>query len=212
MHRITAIEEQKRRKKRVNVFLEGRFAFALDKTIAEDQGLKVDSILSDIEIEKLIDADGYVKAYEVALRYLSYRPRSEKEVRQRLYKDRFDERQIEKVLVRLKELKVVDDTMFAHSWTENRDNFHPRGKRLLAIELQRKGIVGEVIQNAMDQVDEESSIYRTAEKKAKTLAALDYSSFRDKLGAFLQRRGYGYDLIKQVVDRFWQERVSDTNS
>jgi regulatory protein len=110
------------------------------------------------------------------------------------------------VLARLKERGLVDDIAFARFWRENRENFRPRSRRLIELELKQKGVDAETIAEATAGVDDEPSAYRAAQRKARSLAHLDHSSFRKHLGDFLKRRGFDYELVNRTIDRVWQER------
>ncbi len=204
MRTITAIEAQKRGKDRVNVFLDGAFAFSLGVEVLGEQGIHLGQNLSDPQIEELARADLFHKCLNAALRLLSYRPRSQAELRTRL-RSRFDEQAIDRVIVHLEARQMVDDVAFAQFWKENRESFSPRSKRMLKLELRRKGIDPEVITDVVEVVDEDQSAYRAAEKKARSWAKEDYNTFRRKLGAFLSRRGFSYEVANRVMERLWQE-------
>jgi regulatory protein len=204
MRTITAIEVQKRSKDRVNVFLDGAFAFSLGIEVLGEQGLNLGQMLSDPQREELVRADLFHKCLNAALRLLSYRPRSEAEIRARL-RPRFEEQAIDSVVIRLKARHMVDDVAFAQFWKENRESFSPRSKRMLMLELRRKGIDPEVITDVVEAIDEEQSAYRAAEKKARPWAKEDYNTFRRKLGAFLSRRGFSNEVANRVMERLWLE-------
>jgi regulatory protein len=152
---------------------------------------------SSPEVERCLDA---------AYNYLSYRPRSEAELRIYLKRHGYGDYFIESVLARLKQQGVVDDVAFAQFWRDNRESFSPRGSIALRLELRRKGINSEIIAETISEIDEENSAYKAAQKKAKLLASSDYSSFHHKLSAYLWRRGFNYELTRRVVKRLWQER------
>jgi regulatory protein len=203
MNTITAIEDQKRRKDRVNIFLGGSFAFSLERMVVQEQGLHLGQMLSDSQIDKLTKAEIYGKCLEAAFRLLSYRPRSEAEIRRRLGR-RFEKETIDRVVLHLKERQIVDDGAFARFWTENRESFSPRSRRLIKRELRSKGIDSEVADEVLEGIDDEESAYRAAQRKGRNLGK-DYEIFRQKLGAFLGRRGFSYDIINRTIERLWQE-------
>src|SRR5215208_3659752 len=135
---ITAIEPQRRPKsRRLNVFVDGRYAFSLDEDLAPM--VRVGQPLSELKTAELLLQDEQARAFEAAAGFLSYRPRSEREVRDRLKKREFPEPTIERVIERLKSLKLLDDDAFARYWVEQRQSHRPRGGRLLSLELRRKG-------------------------------------------------------------------------
>ena len=203
MRTITAIEAQKRGKDRVNVFLDGTFAFSLGIEVLEEQNLHLGQVLSDPQIEELASTDLFHKCLNAALRFLSYRPRSEMEIRMRLGR-RFEEQTIDRVILHLKAGRMVDDVAFAQFWRENRESFSPRSNQMLKMELRRKGIDPEVIAEVVDGIDDQESAYRAAEVRAR-LWEEDYDTFRRKLGAFLRRRGFSYEVANRTLERVWQE-------
>lgn len=146
-------------------------------------------------------------AWEAALRYLSYRPRSEAEIRERLRRRRFPGPAIESALAQLKQLGLVDDAAFARVWVQSREASNPRSRLLLASELRQKGVDPEVIHREIAGIEEEASAYRAARKRALSLAAAQEEAFRHRLGAYLRRRGFSYELARHTVDRMWQERA-----
>ncbi|MBE9501797.1 MAG: RecX family transcriptional regulator [Dehalococcoidia bacterium] len=204
MRTITAIEAQKRGRNRVNVLLDGTFAFSLGIEVVEEQGLHLGQVLSDAQIEELASADLFRKCLNAVLRFLSYRPRSEAEIRTRLGR-RFEGQTIDRVILHLKSGHMVDDVAFAQFWMENRESFSPRSKRMLKLELRRKGIDSDVIADVVGEIDDEEGAYRAAGRRARSWAKEDYNNFRLKLGAFLRRRGFSYEVANRAVERLWQE-------
>ncbi len=204
MKTITDIETQKRGRERVSIFLDGRFAFSVGRGVVEEHGIHPGQVLSDSRVEELAAADLFGKCLNAALRLLSYRPRSEAEIRTRLSR-RFNGETIEGVILQLRERQMIDDVAFAAFWREARDSFSPRGRRLLKVELRNKGIDRELIDKVLNGIDDEESAYRAAQKRGRTLAKEDYETFRRKLGAFLRRRGFSYEVANRTTERLWQE-------
>jgi regulatory protein len=203
MKTITAIEAQKRGKERFNIFLDGSFAFSLGRDVVAEQGLHLGQILSDSQIEELRGADLFGRCLDAAFRLLSYRPRSEAEIRARLGR-RFEGEIVEKVILQLRARQMIDDAAFAQFWMENRESFRPCSKRLLRRELKGKGVASEVIGEVLEGIDDEESAYRAAQRQGRTLER-DYETFRRKLGAFLARRGFSYGVINRTIERLWRE-------
>jgi regulatory protein len=145
------------------------------------------------------------RCLDAAFRYLSYRPRSEAELRQRLKRRGFDSSSIERALILLKEQGLVDDVAFARFWKENRDSFSPRGRKMLESELKLKGVDPEIIVETLAGLDEESSAYEAARKKVKGGVGSDYFTFCRRLIAFLRRRGFSYEVARHTVNRLWRE-------
>ena len=210
MKKVTAIRSGKRGK-RVNIFLDEKFAFSLEAEVALKEGLKAEKALSEDEIEALKKADLFQRCLNAAFHFLSYRPRSETELRQRLQRRGFDGDNVAAVLARLKERGLVDDLAFAQFWKDNRQSFRPRSQWLTRLELRQKGVAQEIIDRVAAQVNDEDCAYRAAVAKARRLSTADYEGFSRRLGEYLKRRGFGYGLIKSTVERVWQERGVECN-
>ena len=205
MKKITALRPSRGRGKRVNIYLDGRFAFSLDAEVAVREGLRPEQELSEERINELNGSDNLQRCMNAAQQLLGYRPRSEPELRQRLRRRGFDDSVIEPTITRLRELGLVDDLAFARFWTENRDYFSPRSRYMTGLELRNKGVSADIIEKAVGTLDDEDSAYRAAQKKARSLPRADYDVFRRRLGDYLRRRGFGYGVINHTVERLWRE-------
>lgn len=206
MGTITGIRKGKGRAKRVNIFIDGRFALALGAEIAVKDKLAVGEELTSERIGALAVIDQTRRGMDVAARYLGYRPRSEAELREKLQRRGFAEGIIDVVVSKLKEQGLVDDIAFARFWMENRESFSPRSQYLARQELRQKGIADELINQSVSSVDDEESAYRAALSKARRLSVADYETFRQRLGGYLRRRGFDYGVINRTIEKIWQER------
>jgi regulatory protein len=206
MAKITALRKEGGRGKRVKVFLDGKSAFSLEAEVAAKEHLQVGEELSTAQIEALGRSDGFQRCFNAAVHYLGYRPRSEAEMRERLYRRGFRDESVEAVITKLKEKGLLDDVSFAQFWKDNREMFSPRSQRLTKLELRRKGIANNIIEQITGAVNDEDSAYRAASGKAGRLLLSDYQSFRRRLGGYLRRRGFDYEVINHTVERMWRER------
>jgi regulatory protein len=195
---ITALEPQKRSKDRISVYLDGEYAFSLAVYTAIN--LKVGALLSDEEITRLRTADEVERARARVLDYLSYRPRSEWEVREYLQKREFSSTAIDTVISALSEVNLIDDVAFAQYWLDNRAQFRPKGKRILTQELRQKGVASQMIDAALAGYDEETAARRVYEDQARRLTHLSPDVFRRRLTERMARRGFSYDLIRDLID------------
>jgi regulatory protein len=202
MNIVTDITVQKRNKERVNLFIDGRYAFSLALEAAA--GLKIGQQLSDAEIASLKTADTYAQAKNQTLRLLSYRPRSVQEVSQKLTQKGYDDLVIERVTRYLQEVALLDDKAFVDYWVEQRQTFKPRSRLALRNELQQKGISRRLIETAITAVDENDAARRAVASKIWRWRDLSQESFKQKAGQYLQRRGFSYDIIKPVLHELWQ--------
>lgn len=202
MNKITALTAQKRNKERVNVYLDGKFAFGL--AVEAAVGLRVGQTLTPVEIAELQDRDQFARAKEKALRYLTYRPRSESEVWRNLQQKGYEDDLITGVIHYLKERDLLDDEAFAAYWVEQRETFKPRSRLALRQELREKGVARRVIDAAVAGVDEYAAAERAAEKRARRWDHLPFDEFRKKMGGYLKRRGFRYDVTKTTIEKIWE--------
>ena len=209
--KITALVAQKRNKERVNVYIDGEFAFGL--ALIEALKLHKGQTLTDEEIDRLKALDEVEVAHERALNLLSYRPRSTDEVRRKLQEsNKFSENAVDKALEKLERAGLLDDEAFARYWVENRERFSPRSARALRHELRQKGVSDRVVEDVVTSLDEEDAAYRAAQAKLSRYANAEEDEFRKKLGGYLSRRGFSYGTVRDVLDRIWNEIHTQTNS
>jgi regulatory protein len=199
--KITGLRTQQRTPDRVNVYLDGEFAFGLPAIYAAR--LKVGQQLNDDEIEQLQATDLVERAYDRSVRFLGYRPRSEAEVRRYLAQKGIEPAVVDLVLDRLRGQGYLDDAEFARYWVENRTRFRPRGARVLRHELRLKGVDSAVIEEATASIETGSLAYEAGRPQAERLVALaqsDPAAFRRRLLAFLMRRGFDYAEARDAVN------------
>lgn len=206
-HKITALQAQQRNQDRVNVFLDGVYAFSLDNMTAAR--LRPGQVLTDLEITQLQETGAVAKAYEQAVRFLGTRPRSIEEVRRKLVENDYSSLIIETVLTRLESQGFVNDVEFARYWVRNRGEFNPRGPSALRAELRAKGVANEIIDEALGDLDTTDSALEAARQKARSLRGLDQRTFRQKLGSYLVRRGFDYDTARAATDALLEELDKD---
>ena len=200
---ITALEAQKRNTERISVYLDGEFAFGLPSS--EAARLRVGQTLSADEIAALRQVDAVSRATDRAVRLLARRPYSTTEIRRNLASHEVAPSVIEDVIRKLERLEYIDDLAFARYWIENRERFKPRSPRALRYELQQKGIATDLIETALADLDPHASARRAAEGKLRSLRGQTRDTFRAKLSAFLARRGFGFDEVRQVIDQISAE-------
>ena len=202
MGTITALTLQKRQKNRVNVFLDGAFAFGLTADLAAR--LKIGQFLSPEEIGSLLGDELVEKAKQSAYRFVSYRPRSVVEVERNLRKKTYDETIVKQVVAHLQKIELLDDEAFARYWVEQRDTFKPRSRLALRQELGQKGIDRNVIELVLLDVDDTAVARTAAQKQMYRWQDLPSAEFRKKMGQFLQRRGFSYEIIKEITNEMWE--------
>lgn len=202
---VTGLTWQKNNKNRVNIELDGKYAFSLSSDLAVS--LSIGRELTEQHNHSYLEQDQLAIAYDHSLRLLSYRTRSEKEIRDRLALKGFSSEVIDRAIDRLQKTGLISDARFADEWVENRSAFRPRSHRFLAYELRNKGVATEIIsQVLLSAEDDETLALKAAQKYAQKVKQLDYDHFYSRLSGYLLRRGFSYGIVRNVVMLVWNEK------
>lgn len=161
-------------------------------------------------LQALADADRRVAAHDAALHLLSYRARSETEMRKRLALRGVDTSIAEGEIDRLRTAGLLDDEKFARAWVEDRKRLAPRGRRMLRYELLGRGIEPESVESAMSEVDDRATAVELARARARRISYGDYASFSTRVTGFLRRRGFDHDVAAEATRLAWAEVAGDT--
>lgn len=208
MPTVTRLEQQQNNSERVNVYLDDEFAFGIN--IMDAVQLRKGQELSEAEIAELRNKDAIVKAADNIANLLSYRPQSSHEIRQKLSKKGYEEAVIEAAIERMTRMGYLDDRSFARFWIESRSRSKPLGKQALRFELRQKGIADAIVRELLDElVDESDAAYQAAAGRVNRMKGHSQREFKQKLGAFLQRRGFRYDAVNQALNQLIEE-LSET--
>lgn len=198
-YEVTDIRQGVRNENRANIFINGKFSFSLDITQLVDFKLKIGTEVSEEELAQLKQASEFGKLYQRALEKVLTRPHSEKEVRDYLYKKvyekKLDKKYIDEIITRLKEKKYVDDLVFAEYYVENRFVKKGISSRRLKMELLKKGVGKEIIEEVIGARNDEEEILKVIRKKR-----AKYSD--EKLISYLVRQGFSYQLSQELVQNF----------
>ncbi|MCK5182552.1 MAG: RecX family transcriptional regulator [Dehalococcoidia bacterium] len=152
------------------------------------------------------DSNSMQDCLNAAYHCLSYRPRSEGEIRQWLHRRGFANEVAEKAIVKLRDQNLTDDFAFARFWKENRLSFRPKSKRLIKKELRDKKVAAEIIEQVTEDIDDEAIAYKLGSSRLSVLAHLDYPDFYRRLSSYLAYRGFSYEVIKHAAALVWRER------
>jgi regulatory protein len=224
MKKITLVERQKKNQNRFNIYLDGEFAFGADEdTVVNFRLLKGKEIL-DEELEKILFETEIGKLMERMYGLFGRRQRTEREVRdylrnlsfKRTLKDQeaISEVIIDKVIDRLKTKQLLNDTQFAQDWMRARQISKKKGVVAIKSELMQKGVAKEVIDQLISQTVTEESEQKLAqeamEKKVRSFRLLDASEFKQKGLQFLMRKGFSYEVSKDVVEDFVKKEYTNS--
>jgi regulatory protein len=200
---ITALEAQKRNKKRVSVFIDDAYAFSL--SLDEAARLRKGQTLSEAEINALTSEAAVTIATDSAARFLALRPRSTREIRDNLARKGTPPPVIDAALERLTALGYIDDRAFADLWVRDRMTRKPISPRALRYELRQKGIGNDIIDDALADLDAEDAAERAARSQTRRLRGMQRRDFQMKVSAFLQRRGFSYQVARSTIRRLMEE-------
>ena len=204
--KITSIEPQKRNPHRRSIFLDGEFAFGLDEELVFKYGLHEGDELDGTELITIIAAEEKKYARDLALRFLSYRARSEKEVRDRLHKAGVGDETVESVLDDLKQAKLLDDRQFVIAFVHDKMTLRPVGPLLIRQELFKLGIRDALIDLAIEEAFREKTQVAVALelliKRYPQVKQLDWLKAKKRLVDFLCRRGFKWEVIKEAFEQF----------
>ncbi len=197
MATITDITPQKKRSGYYNIFVDDKYAFSVSDLQLSNFDLSIGKEYSETELDTLVENATISKAYTRCLEYIIRRRRSEQEIRDYLKRKEFVEGAIDEVVKRLMRENYINDREFASAWIADRNLIKPRSKRVLQLELIKKGIDREIIQAAIEQQsveDELDNLRKIAEKK------LPRMRDKNKLMSYLVGLGFGYGQVREVVD------------
>lgn len=205
--RITSIQRQKKDSARASIFLEEEFAFGVCDQTVEQFRLRKGDYLDQELFEKITDFDYGVEAKRIALHYLNYRARSEKEIRERLEKEDIPDAIVVRVLEFLKENKLVDDEAWSQAFVNDKLARKPVSSKQLAFGLKQKGVSKEVIEETISNLNEvesdETRATQAAEKRWPRIlkSESDPRKQKQKLYTFLAGRGFSFEVIDEVYKK-----------
>lgn len=204
MIKIERIEKDRIKKDIYWIYLEDGRKISLYSDLVVKHNLKRDKEISEKELKEWQEEDEALKSFSAALNYLSFRPRSKKEMENYLAKKGFSRAAIESALNKLENYRYIDDFTFASSWTKSRLNNKQMSKRMIAYELYHKGIDRDVIDKVLEMVDEEEeerAALALAEKYFKRYQGLEKKQMLYKISQALARRGFDWGLIQKVCNK-----------
>jgi regulatory protein len=179
--------------------------FIFSREACDRHGIRPGVRISEETLAELDAAEQRLQAHEAALRLLSQRSRAEHEMRQRLRMRGFAPEVVDEEIVRLRAAGLVDDERFAESWVADRQRLSPRGRRMLRYELLGRGIAPEAVDRATSGIDDLDVAIAAARARTRKIRDADYEAFATRVGAYLQRRGFGYDVVTQALRKVWAE-------
>ncbi|MBM7717051.1 recombination regulator RecX [Siminovitchia sp. FSL H7-0308] len=209
---ITKISTQKQKGARYNIFLDEQYAFSVDEDVLIRFQLKKGKQITDLEITQIQHADEIRKAFHVALRFLSFRMRSEQEIRSHLKKKDWDDSIIDAVLHQLRQEKLTDDLEFAKAYVRTAMNMGRKGPAVIQQELLKKGIKEPVLEAAMEEYTRDQQIANAivlGNKFAKQHHKLSERMRKQKVEYALSTKGFPFEIINEAMNKIAIEKDED---
>lgn len=205
---ITKIEVQKRNKERVNIYLDGEYAFAISAELVYKEGLAVKMEVDTAKLKEVADKESYIRCKDSALRIIERSYKTEKEVREKLKLKGYDDRHIEKSIEFLKEYNFLNDDTYAKAFIS--DKLSSKGRQKIKYDLIKKGIDNAIIEEQLSNINEDSereTAFNLAQKKLRVIRKSESDEYKisGKLYRFLISKGYSYDITKSVVRKAMEE-------
>jgi regulatory protein len=207
---IQSLEQDERRPERYHLHLDDGRVLTLHESLVVSERLSPGVSVDEAAITRLAEMERERALVDRAARYLAVRPRSRIEVRRRLLRPARGRtpppvEAVERALERLERLGYLDDAAFASYWTEQRDRFSPRAARALRQELRQRGVDAETAAASATSDDDEERAVAAGRKRLRALARANQRDFTQRMGAYLQRRGFGYGVARAAIRRLWDE-------
>lgn len=202
MAKITKIEIQKRNKERVNLFLDHEYAFSLSAELVYKEGLKVNADIDSEKLKILAERESFIRCKESALRIIERSYKTEKEMRDKLRLKEYEDNSINKTIEFLKEYNFINDINYAKAFIS--DKLSCAGSQKIKYALTQKGICKEIIDEELSKLNkdnEKNTAFNIAKKKFDLLKKKENDNYKisGKLYRYLVSKGYGYDVINDVV-------------
>ncbi len=203
---ITRIERQ-RNKPRYSIYLDGEPALDIHSETLLKSGLRRNDVLDENTIQRVKLEDLFQTAKQRALHFLSYRPRSEREIRDKLKNEKFEENIIVRVVENLKQNRLINDLEFGKMFARDSMMRKPLGKMVMKQKLFQKGIqrdaIEKILQEIYDEQDEHGIALALAEKRLPRLKNLDEIKQKQRISSYLAGRGFNWETIHNVIERMF---------
>ena len=202
MAKITKIEVQKKNKERVNLFLDEEYAFSLSMELVYKEGLKKNQEIDSKRLELLAEAESIIRCKNSALKTIERSFKTEKEVIEKLKEKGYGDKAINKSIEFLKEYNFINDINYTKAYIK--DKLNSFGSQKIKYTLIQKGISKEIVEEALadsNKDNERKTAFNLAKKKLDIIRKKENDNYKisGKLYRYLISKGYGYDIVNEVV-------------
>ncbi len=202
--RITPVLKEEANKKIYQILVDGVYSFSITEEDYLKYNLYEKDELSEDEINNIRRSVDFRSAKEAALNYISYKFRTEKEVKTKLQNENFSDDVVSDVLADLKADGYINDKLYVSKYLNEKRKLNPKSKRILILELKKKGIPPELILNGLDEL-EFDNVLVAEELVRKKFPDIQYSgkSNEKKIYKYLQYKGFSNEEIKTVLKKLF---------
>ena len=200
---ITKISTQKNNNERFNIYVNDVYTCAVDADVLVKFNIQKGKEITKLELSEITFADECQKAFNSAVVYLSYRMRSEGEIRSYLKKKEWEPIVIDEVISRLNRQGYIDDQEFANAFVRTQVSAGKKGPRTIMQELKQIGVQEDIINEALEFFPEEKQVeiaFRLAEKVIKQQKKLSERILKQKIEQTLMIKGFAYSIISIVME------------
>ncbi|MFN0159504.1 MAG: regulatory protein RecX [Bacteroidota bacterium] len=219
--RVTKIVSQKKHRGRKSLFAEGEFIIGVSDETLLAAGIRSGDDLGPDKLQALKAIEDLNSARRAALRYLASRPRTEREIRDKLREKEFSDEEINRTIHDLQRSRLINDEEFARMYVRDALQRRPPGRLLLKQKMLLLGLDKSTIEGALDEIYPEENQGESALQAAESLIAKksppqtreEWMKLRSKLSSFLGRRGYPWGVIqpalKHVLGQHYEEKADE---
>ncbi|HIY91635.1 recombination regulator RecX [Companilactobacillus sp. HBUAS56275] len=203
MAKVTKIQAQKR-KGRYNIYLDGKYAFPVAEATLIEFRLMKDVELTDQEVAKIQHSENVNKAYGDAVNYLSYQLRTEKEIKEYLYKKEYHKDAVEFSLKKLRELHYLDDDNYAKSFINTQLRTTANGPKIIEQKLVQKGVPNNIIQDKIAEIDQDILLENAVEfagKQARKQKRASFQQMLTKIRQSLYQKGFNGEITNEAIKK-----------
>lgn len=218
--KLTKIEQQRNNPKRYSLYIDGQFYMGVDESVVIKFGLLNPRPIDQKQLDEIKQVEFEQSLYLKGIHYLSYGLRTTKEMRDYLtkyLKEHVDEEAldlslVEDIINRLTTQRYLDDLEYAKSYVQNHALINAKGPERIRMELERKGVSLDHIEEGLQNYDEEMRLdnaIKLSEKYIRTKKQYSVTMLKQKLMQHLMQKGYTRETIDQIWDDLSFEEATE---
>ncbi len=204
--RITSIEKSDKNKSMASVCIDNKTEFVLPLKRIDALNLTIDKTIEQETLDYILKYEVYAAAKNAAVKYLSLKLRTSFELKEKLRELGYEEATINKVINDLTEIDYINDYKYAVKYITEKTKLKPKSIKLLAMELDYKGIPDDIINSVIEELSPDD------DEVALGLLKKRYSKFKEfdeilikKMKSYLAGKGFNYNQISKAISKYIPE-------